>query len=210
MIRVVVADDHPLIRHGIRALLEDAGGFDLVGEAVDGEEAVELARRLKPDVLVIDIAMPRLTGLQAAERIGALNVPTQIVILSMHSDETRVQQALRAGVKGYVLKRSMSDELLSAIRALSRGEAYLSPAISTSVLAGWDASSPLNLLTQREREVLQLVVEGHTNAEIAQKLYISVKTVEKHRASLMKKLDVRDMAGLIRIAVKHGLITLDE
>jgi DNA-binding NarL/FixJ family response regulator len=168
-------------------------------------------------VLVMDIAMPRLNGNQALRRIRALSAATQVVMLSMYSDETLVRQALRNGARGYLLKRSVTEELLLAIRAASRGEIYLSPAISRSVVADYltlqtddDSSSPFERLTPREREVLQLISEGHTNSVIAQILTVSVKTVEKHRANLMSKLDVHDLAGLIRVAIKHGLIFLDE
>jgi DNA-binding NarL/FixJ family response regulator len=217
VIRVIVADDHHLVRQGIRALLEKADGIEVVGEAADGQEAVELVERLVPDVLVMDIAMPRLSGDQAIGRVRALRVATQVVILSMYSDETLVRQALRNGAKGYLLKRSVREELLLAIRAASRGEIYLSPAISRSIVADLltlqtdaDASSPFERLTSREREVLQLISEGHTNNAIAQVLKVSVKTVEKHRANLMSKLNVHDLAGLIRVAIKHGLIFPDE
>jgi DNA-binding NarL/FixJ family response regulator len=217
VIRVIIADDHHLVRQGIRALLEKADDIEVVGEAADGQEAVELVERLAPDVLVMDIAMPRLNGSQAVGRVRALGMATQVVILSMYSDETLVRQALRSGAKGYLLKRSVKEELLLAIRAASRGEIYLSPAISQSIVAGFlklqtgaDASSPFERLTPREREVLQLISEGHTNNAIAHVLKVSVKTVEKHRANLMSKLNVRDLAGLIRAAIKHGLILLDE
>ena len=217
MIRVIVADDHHLVRQGIRALLEKADDIEVVGEAADGQEAVELVERLAPDVLVMDIAMPRLNGSQAVGRVRALGVATQVVILSMYSDETLVRQALRNGARGYLLKRSVMEELLLAIRAASRGEIYLSPAISRSVVTGFltlqtgaGASSPFERLTSREREVLQLISEGHTNSAIAQILTVSVKTVEKHRANLMSKLSVHDLAGLMRVAIKHGLIFLDE
>jgi DNA-binding NarL/FixJ family response regulator len=217
VIRVIVADDHHLVRQGIRALLEKADDIEVVGEAADGQEAVELVKRLAPDVLVMDIAMPRLNGNQAVGRVRTLGAATQVVMLSMYSDETLVRQALRNGAKGYLLKRSVTEELLLAIRAASRGEIYLSPAISGSIVAGFltlhtdtDASSPFERLTPREREVLQLISEGHTNSAIAQVLRISVKTVEKHRANLMSKLNVHDLAGLIRVAIKHGLIFLDE
>jgi DNA-binding NarL/FixJ family response regulator len=217
VIRVIVADDHHLVRQGIRALLEKADGIKVVGEAADGQEAVELVERLVPDVLVMDMAMPRLSGNQAVGRVRALRVATQVVILSMYSDETLVRQALRNGAKGYLLKRSVTEELLLAIRAASRGEIYLSPAISRSIVADLltlqtdaDASSPFERLTSREREVLQLISEGHTNNAIAQILKVSVKTVEKHRANLMSKLNVHDLAGLIRVAIKHGLIFPDE
>jgi DNA-binding NarL/FixJ family response regulator len=189
----------------------------VVGEAADGQEAVELVQRLAPDVLVMDIAMPRLDGAQATERVRSLGVATQVVILSMHSDETLVRRTLRSGARGYLLKRSVTEELLLAVRAAVRGEIYLSPAISVSLLeeilavqADSEGRRPFDLLTPREREVLQLVVEGHTNTAIAQILKVSAKTVEKHRANLMSKLSVHDVAGLIRIAIKHGLVFLEE
>jgi DNA-binding NarL/FixJ family response regulator len=217
VICVVVADDHHLVRQGIRALLENADGIEVVGEAADGQEAVELVERLAPDVLVMDIAMPRLSGIQAIGRVRALGVTTQVVILSMYSDETLVRQALRNGARGYLLKRSVTEELLLAIRAASQDEIYLSPAISRSIVADFlafqtdvEASSPFERLTSREREVLQLISEGHTNCAIAQTLQVSVKTVEKHRANLMSKLNLHDVAGLTRVAIKHGLVFPDE
>lgn len=217
MIRVIVADDHHLVRQGIRALLEKANDIEVVGEAADGQEAVELVEHLAPDVLIVDIAMPRLGGIQAAERVRALGVATQVVILSMYSDPTLVRRALREGARGYLLKRSVTEELLLAIRAASRGEIFLSPGVSESVVEGLLAQrddaeevEPFDRLTPREREVLQLIAEGHTNNAIAQVLKVSVKTVEKHRASLMSKLDVHDIASLVRVAIKHSLIFVDE
>jgi DNA-binding NarL/FixJ family response regulator len=217
VIRVILAEDHHLVRQGIRALLERAADVEVVGEAADGQEAVELVQRLTPDVLVMDIAMPRLDGTQATERIRALGVATQVVILSMHSDETLVRQMLRSGAKGYLLKRSVTEELLLAVRAATRGEVYLSPAISAPVLdeflthrADSEERGPFDLLTPREREVLQLIAEGHTNTAIAHILKVSVRTVEKHRANLMSKLKVHNVAGLVRVAIKQGLVFLDE
>jgi DNA-binding NarL/FixJ family response regulator len=216
MIRVILAEDHHLVRQGIRVLLERAEDIEVVAEAADGREAVELVERLAPDVVLMDIAMPRLNGAEATSRIGALDVPTQVVILSMYSDPTLVRQALRSGAVGYVLKRSVTEELLLAIRAASRGEMYLSPSVSGPILMELLAAStpsrvsPLDQLTPREREVLQLIAEGHTNKSIAEALHISVKTVEKHRANVMSKLDVHDVAGLTRLAVKQGLVFLND
>jgi len=217
MIRVVVADDHHLVRAGIRALLEKASDIEVVGEAKDGREAVEQVVRLQPDVLLMDIAMPHLNGVQAAGQIRGLALPTQMVILSMYSDEVLVRQAIYNGAKGYLLKGSITEELLMAVRAASRGATYLSPVVSDVVLADrWsdsnetETSNPLNQLTPRELEVLQLIGEGHTNNAIALAMNISVKTVERHRTNLMTKLDVHNLVELIRFSIKHGLIQLDE
>jgi NarL family two-component system response regulator LiaR len=217
MIRVVIADDHHLVRQGIRALLEKSGEVQVIGEAEDGQQAVELAQELQPEVVIMDIAMPRLDGAQATERVLALDTPTEVVILSMHADHYLAEQLLRAGAKGYLLKASITEELLLAIRSASQGKTYLSPAISQSVLTalmnpdeGEATGHPSDLLTPREREVLQLIAEGHTNNAIASELTISVKTVEKHRSNLMSKLEVHDLASLIRVAIKYNLIFLEK
>jgi DNA-binding NarL/FixJ family response regulator len=215
MIRVIIAEDHNLVRQGLRALLEQSGDVQVIGEAATGYDAVQLATDLKPEVVVMDLSMPRLDGAQAAERILELNTPTQIVIVSMHADTTIVQQLLRRGVKGYLLKDALTEELLLAVKAASQGRVFLSPTISDSVMSlllsppGETAESTADLLTAREREVLQLVAEGHTNASIAETLHISVKTVEKHRANIMAKLGVNDLASLIREGIKKRLILID-
>lgn len=217
MIRALIADDHNLVRQGIRALLEKSDDIQVVGEAEDGQQALDLAKQLKPDVIVMDHSMPRLNGTQAAEQIRAERLPCQVIMLSMYSDETLVRQALRSGVKGYLLKWSVVEELLLAIRAACRGETFISSQLSGVFLADVlaqksdpDKRSPYGRLSAREIQVLKLIAEGCTNNAIAQAMEISVKTVEKHRKSLMAKLDVHDTAALVRLALKHGLVFLDE
>ncbi len=217
MISVILAEDHHLVRQGIRALLEKTEDIQVIEEAGDGQEAVELTALLKPDVLLMDIAMPRMNGIQATERICVQCPGTQVVILSMYSDDSLVSQALQSGARGYLLKRSITDELLIAVRAAHRGEIFLSPAISKTILEDFltqqavsGESTPIDRLTPRQRQVMQLIAEGNTNAAIAQNLGVSIKTIEKHRTNLMDKLDVHDLAALVRLAVKHKLIFLDE
>lgn len=216
MIRIVIAEDHHLVREGIRALLEKAGDIEVVGEAVDGQEAVEFTQRLTPDVLIMDIAMPRLNGILAAEQLRDAGSATHIVILSMYSDELLVRQALQNGVKGFLPKGSVSDELLFAVRAASRGAIYLSPSIPASVLTDQSirdkpkSGGANGSLTAREREMLRLIGKGHTNSQMAQAMGVSIKTVERHRTNLMQKLNARNLAELIRIALMQGLIPLDD
>ena len=213
MIRILIAEDHLMVRSGIRALLEKSGDLHILGEASNGQEAVEMVEKLKPDVLIMDIMMPRLNGIQAAENIRKLKLPTNILLLSMYADQGLVYQALQSGVKGYVLKSSVSDELLWAVQAVAKGKTYLSSQISDIVVesavhprpAGQD-HDPISNLSPREKEILQLIAEEHTSGEIAALLFISEKTVEKHRASLMEKLNVRNLAGLVRLAVKYHLV----
>lgn len=215
-IRVVLADDHHLVRQGIRSLLEKTQDIQIVGEASNGEDALQLAQELQPDVIILDIAMPLLNGIQVAEQIEALCLPTRVVILSMYDDETLVRRAIRHGAIGYLLKRSVSEELHLAVRAASRDESYLSPSVAKIIMADMasgrtvDTEEPFDRLSPRERQVLQLLAEGYTNAAIAQHLELSVKTIEKHRANLMLKLNVQDMAGLIRKAMKYDLVFFDE
>lgn len=212
MIRVVIADDHHLVRQGLRALLENSREVEVIGEASTGYEAVELAEKLQPDVIVMDLSMPRLDGVQAATRILDLHTPTEVVVVSMHADTAIVQNLVRRGVKGYLLKDALATELMFAIRSASAGKLYLSPTISEAVMNMLMTPSGQDVvveLTPREREVLQLVAEGHTNTSIANVLNISVKTVEKHRANLMNKLEADDLATLIRVAIKRRLIFTD-
>jgi DNA-binding NarL/FixJ family response regulator len=215
VIRVVVADDHTLVREGIRALLEKAGDIDVVGQAEDGESALGLVREATPDVLVVDVTMPGLNGIEVVERLRSEHVATAGVILSMHGDPGLVRLALARGARGYVLKDSVTDDLLAAIRAAARGATYLSPAISPAVLAGETLEPPAAAdpqttdgLTPRELEVLELIGAGHTNRAIAQALGISVKTVERHRSGLMAKLEVHSVADLVRAGIQRGLIRL--
>lgn len=216
MIRVVIADGHAIMRQGLRALLERTDDIQVIGEAEDGQHACELVEQLVPDVIVLDIALPRLNGLETAARLRALGTSTRAVILSEHSDSVSVRQALQNGVCGYLLKRSVAEELPLAIRAASRKEIYLTPSVSGPLLEGLIAppvgktAQGFDALTTREREVLQLIAEGKTNRAIASALRISDKAVEKHRAGLTAKLNVRDTAGLVRIAVQRGLVSLDE
>jgi DNA-binding NarL/FixJ family response regulator len=216
MIRVLIAEDHLMVRAGIRALLEKAGDIHVLGEASNGQEAIEMTETLKPDVLIMDIMMPRMNGIQAAENIRELKLSTYILLLSMYSDEGFVHQALQCGVKGYVLKSSVSDELLWAVHAVAGGKTYLSSPISEMIVESETGprstlqdSDPLSSLSPREKEILQLIAEEHTSAEIGKMLFISEKTVEKHRAKLMEKLNVRNLAGLVRLAVKYHLVDRD-
>jgi two-component system, NarL family, response regulator NreC len=215
MIRVLIAEDHLLVRAGIRALLEKPGDIHILGEASNGQEAIELTRELKPDVLIMDIMMPRLNGIEAAERIQELRLPTYILLLSMYSDAGFVHKALQCGVKGYVLKSSVSDELIQAVRTVASGDRFLSSPISELVQEGIvhsDTSNiddPFESLSPREKEIMKLIAEGYTSVEIGKILFISDKTVEKHRVNLMKKLNIRNLAGLVRLAIKHHLVDLE-
>jgi DNA-binding NarL/FixJ family response regulator len=216
MIRVILADDHHLVRRAIRTLLEKESDIGVVAEAEDGHEALDLVERLSPDVLIADIAMPRLNGIQAADQIHTRGLNTRVIILSMHCDDTLVRQALHSGVRGYLVKRSVAEELPLAVRAAYQDELYLSPALGSIISdlltspQAEEAGGRIDRLSAREREVLQLIAEGHTNREVAEILHLSTKTVEKHRANLMSKLGVDDVAGLVRMAIKHNVIFLDD
>jgi len=205
--RVLLADDHDVVRQGFRALLEREG-VDVVGEAADGREAVRLAEALEPDVAVLDLSMPGLNGLDAARTMLRSRPKLGVVMLTMHADEQHVVAALRAGARGYVLKTQAADALTQAIRQVAEGFTYLTPSVTQVVvdayLAGREA--PPNPLTPRECEVLQLVAEGRTTKEIAGLLDLTVKTAESYRARIMEKLAIHDTAGLVRYAIRHGII----
>ncbi len=209
MIDILLAEDHTIVREGLRALLQEHGEFAVVGQAEDGQQAIELAASLHPDVVVMDIVMPRLNGLEATSRIRDLPNPPEILILSQHDREEYVYQALRAGARGYLLKDSIADELITAIHAVARRERFVSALISPEAVESYiqrRGGPALERLTTREREVLQLIAEGHTNRQIAGELNISTKTVEKHRSNLMTKLNIHDLASLVRFAVAHGVV----
>ena len=214
--RILIADDHEMIRAGVRGLLEREHGYEVVGEAASGDDAVEMARRLSPDIVVSDLTMPGLSGVEATRQMRAHNPLLKVIILSVHSDSVMVAEALRAGASGYLLKSSAPVELTLALRAARAGETYLSPRISQVVVAAYlrpvenpsDASA-YSQLTAKQREVLQLLAEGKSNKEVACELVISSKTVEAHRAQIMEKLSIFSLAGLTKYAVREGLTTLD-
>ncbi len=220
--RVLLAEDHTLVRAGIRALLQNLAGIEVVAEASDGREALRLIKTYQPDVVLMDIAMAGLNGLEATARVTKEFPTVRVVILSMHSTEEYVAQALRAGAAGYLLKDAAAAELELAVTAVARGETYLSPAVSKHVIAdylrrvgdreasgGGGATPASELLTPRQREILQLIAEGRSTKEIAAILHLSVKTVETHRTQLMARLDIHDVAGLVRYAIRIGLVALD-
>ena len=213
MIRVLLADDHALVRAGIRSLLNAMNEVEVVAEASSGEEAIELAASSRPDVVLMDIAMKGITGLEAAARMRGRNPEVRVVILSMHSGEEYVLQALRAGAAGYLLKDAATGELELALRSVMRGESWLSPAVSRQVVEGYvqraGGEQAPEVLTARQREVLRLVAGGKSTKEIAFLLNLSVKTVETHRAQIMERLGIRDVAGLVRYALRTGLVPPD-
>jgi two-component system response regulator NreC len=214
MTTIVLADDHHVVRQGLRSLLEAESDFSVVGEAGDGLEATQLVERLQPDVLVLDLMMPSLNGLEVTRQVSQRSPRTHVVILSMHPNEAYVLEALRAGAAAYVLKESTSAELVRAVREAVAGGRYLSPPLSERAIevymqkAKSVALDPYETLTAREREVLHLVAEGHTNAEIADRLFISRRTVETHRANLMRKLGLRTQTDLISYALRRGILPM--
>lgn len=213
-IRVILADDHTVVRQGLRALLVAEGDIDIVGEAENGRQAVQIARKLVPDVAVIDIAMPQLNGLEATRQITRTVPSTKVLILSSYSDDEYVQQLTEAGAAGYLIKQTAANELLKAIREAHKGNAYFSPSIAKRLrdqcreafVSGQPPRRRTDQLTAREAEVLQLIAEGRANKQIASELSISIKTVEKHRQQVMNKLGIHDVAGLTRHAIAKGII----
>jgi DNA-binding NarL/FixJ family response regulator len=207
-LRILLADDHALVRQGFRMILESQPDMEVTGEAADGRQAVQLCQELQPDLVVMDVSMPELNGIEATRRIQEISPRTRVLALSMHRDSVFVREILRAGAKGYVLKHAIDVELLAAVRAVGRGEGYLSPAVSEAVLSDYrkHVTDPLDLLTSREREVLQMIAEGKTNKEVAVALKLSVYTVEAHRGRIMEKLNLHTTGELVRFAVRNGLI----
>jgi len=218
-IKVVLAEDHTLVRKGIKALLEELEGIDVVAEAGDGHEAINAVETSSPDIVLLDIAMPGLNGLEVASRITKDFPDTKVIVLSMHANEEYVFQSLKAGVAGYLLKDAGTAELELAIRSVIRGEIYLSPQISKQVVTDYMAriegktragqsmdSNPFEVLTSRQREILQLIAEGYTTKEIAKRLNISINTVEAHRTQIMEQLDIHNIAGLVRYAIRTKLV----
>jgi DNA-binding NarL/FixJ family response regulator len=217
MRRIVLAEDHTLVRKGMRLLLETIPGLSVVGEAADGLEALQLIEQHLPDCVLMDLAMPGLSGIEAVRLSKAKFPHIPILVVSMHADEAYVHQALAAGAAGYLLKGSDKEELEIAVRAVCSGETYLTPAISKTLVTALSrksqtssASSPLELLTLRQREVLRLVAEGNSTKQVAAHLGLSVKTVEAHRGAIMERLGIRDLAGLVRFAIRAGLVAGDK
>lgn len=211
---VILADDHTLVRAGIRSLLETIAGVEVLAETGDGQEALDLVQERQPDVVLLDITLPGMNGLEVAERIRRLGLRTRVLMLSMHAGPEYVASALGAGAVGYLIKDSAVSELEQALSAVFHGRDYLSESIDREVVRGFLESrtgprSELSVLTPRQRQILQLIAEGHRTREIAARLHISVKTVETHRAQLMERLGISDVPGLVRLAIRAGLVAPD-
>ncbi len=207
--RILLADDHAMVRRGFRLILSQyASEFEIVGEAGTGEEAMKLVEQLKPEVLLLDVAMPKMNGVEVAQQVGRNWPEVRILMLSMHRDSTYVRETLRAGAKGYLLKDAVDAELLTAVRAVAANEGYVSPAVSNTVLSDYQrfVGSPLDLLTPRELDVFRLLAEGKTSKDIASALDISVYTVDAHRNRVFRKLDLRNTAELVRFAIRQGVL----
>ena len=213
MIKVFLADDHAVVRDGLRVLLEVQSDIRVVGTAENGREAVRLARQLHPDVMVMDIAMPELNGIEATQQIHDASPSTQVLILSMHSTTEHIFRALQAGARGYLLKDSAGTEVVDAVRAVHAGRRYLSQKIASTVIDDYlserHRASPLDSLSPRERQILQLVAEGKSSAEAAAMLFLSSKTVDTYRSRMMQKLGIGDLPSLVKFAIQHGITQLD-
>ncbi|MEI6970380.1 MAG: response regulator transcription factor [bacterium] len=215
-IRIMIVDDHKMIRDGLKALLSTHKGVEVIGEAADGQNAVQLARKLSPDIVIIDIGMPELNGIEATRQISSLKCGPKVIGLSMHADRRYVAQMLKAGASGYVLKDSAFEELSQAIETVAKGRVYLGPQVAGTVVAELkrtakdDDGSVFSVLTQREREVLQHISEGSSTKDIASALGVSVKTIETHRRQIMEKLNIHSVAQLTKYAIKEGLTDLDK
>jgi len=208
-IRILLADDHAVVRRGFRLILDGQPGLQVVGEACNGREAVQLATALEPDIVILDVSMPDLNGIEAARRIVEEVPRARVLALSMHRDGVYVREMLRAGARGYLLKDADDEALIDAVQAVARGDAYISPSVADTVLTDYrrHVTNPLDLLSAREREVLQLISEGRTNKDIAQLLGLSIHTVDSHRSRLMEKLNLNSTGELVRFAIRNGLIT---
>ena len=207
-IHILLADDHAVVRQGFKMILAAQPDMEIVGEAGNGREALDLASQLQPDVIVMDVAMPELNGIEATRRVADVSPRSRVLALSMHKDSVYVREILRAGARGYLLKDSIASDLLAAVRAIARGEGYLSPGVSDAVLNDYrqHVTDPIDLLTSREREVLQMIAEGKTNKDIANILKLSVYTVDAHRGHIMEKLNLHSGNELVRFAVRYGLV----
>jgi DNA-binding NarL/FixJ family response regulator len=206
--RILLVDDHAVVRQGFKMILGAQADMEIVGEAANGREAVESAEQLRPDIVIMDVAMPELNGIEATRRLTTSQPHTRVIALSMHKDSVYVRESLRAGARGYLLKESGAEDLVKAVRAVAGGESWLSPAVSNAVLDDYrrHVTNPIDLLSSREREVLQMLAEGKTNKEIAVVLNLSVYTVDAHRGRIMEKLNLHSINELVRFAVRNGLI----
>jgi DNA-binding NarL/FixJ family response regulator len=209
MMKVLLADDHRLVRAGLRALLDSMPQLKVVAEAADGEQAVRLVRELAPDIAIVDIAMPKLSGLAVLHQVTAANLATKVLLLSMYDNEEYVAEAMRAGAAGYLIKDAAVEELGLAFEALSRGDVYLSPAISRKLAQAFSGGRATPGLTSRQTQILRLIAMGLSSKEIARDLDLSIKTVETHRTQIMDRLGIRDLAGLVRYAIRTGLVGAD-
>lgn len=204
---ILLADDHAIVRQGLKLILGAHADLKVIGEASNGKEAVELAQQLKPDIVLMDVAMPEVNGIEATKLIVKANPRARVLVLSMHKEAVYVREILKAGARGYILKDAIDTELLSAVRSVAKGDGYVSPAVSGALLNDYSQKSndPADTLSAREREVLKMIAEGKTNKEVATQLNLSVYTVDSHRGKIMEKLNLHSTGELVRFALKHGL-----